>query len=376
MTGSHKEGAIAAILLASVAFCPWNSFLDSKALSVARKFLLATSRGYLLHGCRAAPVVTCALMKEHWLDPLMLPLMKLLKMSALVGPMMLGPLRHAFDTAALPTSLATTLAACLKKLGGQIEGAEWIATTGQRLRLLGPLEPTPKNHQVWLHDCREVIKQAAMTSAVAHRHEFSDIRGAALDFQGSLKLFRSMPPGQTRGALELALAGGMLTHERMFRRKGWPYTKCPFGCETLDADVHRFWYCPRHLHSRAGLTWVTEDLPNVTRCSGWFVQGHPFSQGQIIDLQRHLVRVIRASSKDFRTRDQTQNSETPPEPDPFLDGRWTILDDDHEDGVLLQSMQLDPPCETGATSSGMGVSASVNPSAVATSLRADMRPPR
>ena len=60
-------------------------------------------------------------MKGHWLDPGVLPMMKLVKLCAEVGPLILPELHQAYDVAAAPCSLASTTAAFLKGL----EGHSW-----------------------------------------------------------------------------------------------------------------------------------------------------------------------------------------------------------------------------------------------------------
>ena len=99
----------------------------------------------------------------------------------------------------------------------------------QTLRLLGPETSDRKAHQKWLHQCRDVLRQACLPSVITHRHEYGDLRKHTLDMEGSLRLYRKTPSGKFRAGLELALSGGMHTQERMQRTKGPLHVNCPLA---------------------------------------------------------------------------------------------------------------------------------------------------
>ena len=303
MPVAYKENAVAAILLSAAACCPWQLYADAKLLSIMRKDLVIAARGYLQHGCRSTVVITAGLMKAHWLDPVVLPAVKLIKLLADVGPMATHPLNSAYKEAREPCSLVTVLAAYLKRLGTGLDDMTWYPLANEPLRLLGPSKNTKEAKSLWLHQVRDAVKHSAIASAAAHRHEFGDLRNAALDFDGSLKLYRTLKAGRQRAYLELALAGGMLTNERMHRHRGVPWTSCPYGCDTPDTEIHRFWGCPRWAASREGLGWA-EALPPLTKCTGWFLKGHECSSVQIFALQRHLGRVIADATAQYHSRNR------------------------------------------------------------------------
>ena len=346
MAADHKAAALAAILLPSVTYCPWNYFMEAKMLTTSRKYVLAACRSYLTNGCRASPIITCALLRGHWLDPLILPCMKMLTMLIDIGPRAVITLQRAFDDNAPPTSLSTTLAAYIRKLGGKLEHGRWITPYGDSLRLLGPESSDPKDRQKHLHCCRNLLRQSALIASVTHRHEFGDFRTRAIDFEGTLKLYRKCGSGRFRAALEVVLSGGMHTRERMMRNKGAPHINCP-RCGVPDTEVHRYWSCPVWNASRTPLFWVDDTIPVVTRCTGWFMVGRSHSELQITQLQRHMARVVLDSTKAFHegiARMEQQQDETidPSEDQNNPSPDSNTLDDDDDpvrdsaDGNILE----------------------------------------
>ena len=139
MAADHKEATLAAILLPSVTYCPWNFFHGNQSLDSHSEAYPCHMQTIPSQWMQSLSVITCALLRGHWTDPLLYPLLKLIRTFADVGPVAFRPLRQAYaQNAAPPTSLVTALASYIKKLGGTLEGTTCTTIAGQTLRLLGP----------------------------------------------------------------------------------------------------------------------------------------------------------------------------------------------------------------------------------------------
>ena len=114
---------------------------------------------------------------------------------------------------------------------------------------------------------------------------------------------KTLPPGKEKAALQVAMSGGMITRFRTFQKHGPPKTDCPYGCDAPDSDVHRFWECARWADKRGDLATLVKDLPTITRCTGWFLRDHDVPYSVVSRVQRFMLNVVLALTRDFHGSD-------------------------------------------------------------------------
>ena len=326
MTTTHRAAAMAGIVMPRLYHCPWNSYAEVKHLTAMRKDLINATHTYLTKGCRSAPAVAAHILKGHALDPLTAPMMRMLVYLELSGPFGVETVGRAYDSHMTPSSLASTFAANIRRLGGDYSDGIWTPTQGQPLSIIPPPGGLAERKR-WLHQWRVGLREASVGTFSGHRHEFRLLRGIQTDQTLTFRLQRRMAPGREKAALEVALMGGLLTNGRTQRHKGPPHNQCPWGCPTEDTEEHRYWYCPQWQWSRNMLDWVTADVPAITRLVGWIPTGYPIGPAGIAATQRHMMRVVLGSTTDFQNRRRRDF-----EPDYDDLGRGDNGDDDDHDG--------------------------------------------
>ena len=138
MTVMSRVAAIGAIPMAAATYCPWNVHLEYKYITSLRKKLLQATMPYLVRGCRSAPIITTYFMKSHHVDPIIAPLMKMVKFTSEVGEPAAMAVAKAAEGRPMATSLATSLAAGLIRLGGSVSIEGWTTTQGIFVPFMGP----------------------------------------------------------------------------------------------------------------------------------------------------------------------------------------------------------------------------------------------
>ena len=126
MALAHRANAAAGITFAATMYCPWNLHLKMKYMAKTRKLLLQAVLPYMVRGCRAAPILTNYCVKGHLLDPITSPLIRMLKLIAEVGQTAAIAVEEAFERHATPSSLASSFAAGIRRLGGCLTGKDGI----------------------------------------------------------------------------------------------------------------------------------------------------------------------------------------------------------------------------------------------------------
>ena len=318
MPTNARAAAFGGIVIPRLFHCPWRSYVETKYLTTMRKDLIYATNTYLAKGCRSAPAVTAHILKGHVLDPLIAPMIKMLGYLETTGPYGIEVIQRAYDAHMPPASPASTFAANLRRLGGDLDDGRWTPPGRDPLHILAPADPSEK--QRWLHLWRSALRDTSVSSFSGHRHELRLLRTVQVDQNKTFRLLRNMQPGKERAALEIGLTGGLLTNSRTKRAQGPPHTHCPWGCPHEDSEVHRYWHCPRWSWSRNTLEWVNEDTPELLRMVGWVPIDSPLGLTAIASIQRHMMRVILGSTADFH-----QNRRRDFEPDVDDNG-----DDDHD----------------------------------------------
>ena len=246
----------------------------------------------MVRGCRDAPILIAYCIKGHALDAVISPLMRMLKLIAEVGLRAAIAVEYAYEHHLAPSSLATSFAAGIRRLGVTLDRYTWTTASGASLPLQGPPREQNEAHQGWLHDWRVHLRLSSVAMGAGHRHEYRNVKWMSLDEALSLKLLRSTKPGKLKAALEVLLSGGLLTRGRSEGRKGPPHNHCQWGCQVEDTEQHRYWHCPTWSASRGDLCDLVGDLPSITRCTGWFITNSGFTPAFAVRVQRHMATVV------------------------------------------------------------------------------------
>ena len=167
MTTKARAAAFGGIVIPRLYHCPWRSYVETKYLTTMRKDLIYATATYLAKGCRSAPAVTAHVLKGHVLDPLIAPMMKMLGFLETTGPFGVEMIQRAYDAHMPPASLASTFAANLRRLGGDLNNGQWTLPGRDPLANLPPVDPSER--QRWLHVWRTVLRDTSVSSFSGHR---------------------------------------------------------------------------------------------------------------------------------------------------------------------------------------------------------------
>ena len=138
MPTSHRAAAVAGIVMPKLFHCPWNTYAETKHLTSMRKDLINGTYTYLVKGCRSAPATTAHILKGHLVDPLVSPMMRMLSYLEVSGHLGVEIVGRAYDTHMTPSSLASTFAANLRRLGGDYLEGIWTPSAGEPLSIVPP----------------------------------------------------------------------------------------------------------------------------------------------------------------------------------------------------------------------------------------------
>ena len=113
-----------------------------------------------------------------------------------------------------------------------------------------------------------------------------------------------------RAALEVVLAGGLLTEDRLHRTQKRSLRHCPRCRGQLDTPAHRFWRCTKWsvLRSR----WIDSqwNIPAMTRAAGLVPRTALLNQTIFEQIQTHMAYAVMESAEHHR-----QDTDIVQEPD-------------------------------------------------------------
>ena len=294
---AYKENAIMGILAAKWWYCPWNNYLLSMPLHIVRLGILAVVKPYLRNGARCLPAAMAICTKQHKLDPLAAPTLKLVQ---LLAPhwMEIRPLLCDFlNRRTRGIGPIACMAYYMQHYGMRVEGDYAIIASGERVSLVAP---SPDHRQRWLHAWRALLKSAELQQRASHRRDYAGADQLVLEWESTLQLHKACKPSFERICLEMVFTGALLTPWRIDGKKNQcRHLGCSHCHAPVDDDVHRFWECPRWSVSRSLVPWKMRHSPLAPmRLAGIMSVGHTCTQVEVTLLQRHMCNVVADTIRD------------------------------------------------------------------------------
>ena len=314
MTATTKQNAFQVFTMNKIWWCPWQCTYAGQALTRARCLTLRAVRPTMEVGPRVASVVTVALTRGAGHDPICAPFFRLLQWLQLdpdPGPM----LRDMSICKPSPRGPYSTFAYLCHYLGLTIVWDHIVLDDYDTL----PVRHWEGRKKTWQHRWRGMLRQAC-SRGWSYRREFRQLGSHYVDDDTTLWWHHRIEDPQHQRALEIALSGGMLTGTREYKHLEPEEQSCE--CGQLDTDYHRYWTCGLTGHLREQLTYTHFlDWPYVTLVTGWKLQGHEAPYWALLQLQRHLTRVVLFFAR--RRATQRRNND---------DGHEDDDDNDHDCG--------------------------------------------